>query len=252
MRKAGDLIQEYLREGKLSANRSQPIGAGAYGVVYQSNVPGRVIKQNHPGGYSTPESMTLEADLQDVASSMGISPRVHGIERFPEGTARIEMDDVRNNFEPVQQNASMMPSDPMINIRTAQQLGALALKGIRLEDRRGANIMQNKMTGRPLQLDYGVADRMSPDQQAAWLTEVTADGFAAAGIGEVGSILRATVNDFLEGGQVKEAMDVAKQGFSRLQKIKAPLTSKTQTQEDAAYENMIEMMNRKMAEMGLE
>ena len=28
MRKAGDLIAEYLREGKLAANRSEPIGAG--------------------------------------------------------------------------------------------------------------------------------------------------------------------------------------------------------------------------------
>lgn len=224
MRKAGELINAYLREGSLAANRKEPIGAGAYGVVYASDVPGRVIKQNHPGGYSTPESMTLEADLQDVGASMGISPRVHGIERYPEGTTRIEMDDVRRNFEPVKQDASMMPSDPVVNIRTAQQLGQLALKGIRLEDRRGANVMINKMTGRPLQLDYGVAGRMSPDQQAAYLTEVTAEGYAAAGIDELGSILRATVNDFLEGGQVKEAMDVAKQGFSKLQKIKAPLT----------------------------
>lgn len=39
----------------------------------------------------------------------------------------------------------------------------------------------------------------------------------------MGDILRATVMDFLEGGQVDEAMDVARQGFSRLQKIKDPL-----------------------------
>ena len=39
MRKAGELIEEYLREGQLAANRSQPIGAGAYGTVYASNVP---------------------------------------------------------------------------------------------------------------------------------------------------------------------------------------------------------------------
>ena len=223
MRKAGDLIAEYLREGRLSANRSQPIGAGSYGVVYQSDVPGRVIKQNHPGGWATTESMTEEANLQDVAAALGISPRVHKVESFPEGTTRIEMDDVRKNYQPVKQGVDQFPSDPTVNIRTAQQLGQLALKGIRLEDRRAANVMQHNMTGRPLQLDYGVAGRMSPDQQAAWLANVTADGFEAAGIGELGSILRATVMDYLEGGDVAEAMDIAKQGFSRLQKIKAPV-----------------------------
>ena len=46
--RAKELIDEYLREGRLSANRSQPIGAGSYGTVYRSDEPGYVIKQNHP------------------------------------------------------------------------------------------------------------------------------------------------------------------------------------------------------------
>ena len=49
---------------------------------------------------------------------------------------------------------------------------------------------------------------------------MTAEGFEAAGLGDVASIYRATVMDLLEGGDVDDAMDVAKQGFSRLQKIK--------------------------------
>jgi hypothetical protein len=48
----------------------------------------------------------------------------------------------------------------------------------------------------------------------------TAEGFEAAGLDDIASIYRATVIDLLEGGDVAEAMDVAKQGFSRLQKIK--------------------------------
>ena len=36
MRKAGDLINEFLREGKLKDNRSDPIGSGAYGVAAAS------------------------------------------------------------------------------------------------------------------------------------------------------------------------------------------------------------------------
>ena len=80
------------------------------------------------------------------------------------------------------------------------------------------------MTGRPMQLDFGIADKMDKAQSAAYLSQATAEGMQAAGLGDFGSILRATVMDYLEGGDVDEAMDLAKQGFSRLQKIKAPLT----------------------------
>ncbi len=41
MRRAGD----FFREGILASNRANPIGQGAYGVVYESDVPGRVMKQ---------------------------------------------------------------------------------------------------------------------------------------------------------------------------------------------------------------
>ena len=47
------------------------------------------------------------------------------------------------------------------------------------------------------------------------------EGFAAAGLGDVAQIYSDTVYDLLAGGQVSDAMDVAKQGFSRLQKIKS-------------------------------
>ena len=104
MRKAGELIAEYLREGKLAANRSEPIGSGGYGVVYESDVPGNVMKQSH----HPDESLVClactnyidEADLQAIAAEMGIAPRVAGLETFPGGIGnRIEMADVRDNFE---------------------------------------------------------------------------------------------------------------------------------------------------------
>ena len=226
---AGQLINEYLREGKLAANRSQPIGAGGYGLVYESDVPGNVIKQMHTADINN--NLVQEANLQSVAADMGIAPRIAGVEMFPAGIGnRVEMADVRNNFEPVigegdrfGQPGVGFPVDPKINIRTAQQLGQLALKGVRLEDRRAANIVQNRMTGRPMQLDFGIAGRVKGSEQAATLALATAEGFEAAGIGDVGSIYLATVMDLLEGGDVEDAMDVAKQGFSRLQKLKAPI-----------------------------
>ena len=215
MRKAGQLIAEYMREKELAANRANPIGQGAFGVVYASDTPGNVMKQTHSSWRDVGPDLEQEANLQSIAAELGIAPKVAGIETFPGGVGnRIEMADVRDNFE------KHLYPDPKDAIRINQQLGQLALKGVRLEDRHTDNVFYNKMTGRPMQIDFGVADKMSSDQQAAFLAEVTAEGFEAAGIGELGSILRATVMDYLEGGQVAEAMDIAKQGFSRLQKIK--------------------------------
>ena len=152
---------------------------------------------------------------------MGFAPRVAGVERFAGGIGdRLEMEDVRGNFEPVALLKVCMLSDsPMFNVRSSQQLGQLALKGVRLEDRKADNMMQNKMTGRPMQLDFGIAERVTAEDQVMALADATEDGFRAAGIGDVGDIFRATVYDLINGGQVAEAMDVAKQGFSRLQKI---------------------------------
>ena len=226
MRAAGALINEYLREGKLAANRSKPIGQGGNAVVYASDLPGNVIKQmsyQDQGKFGLPgdkPKVIDEANLQAIAAEMGIAPRVAAVETFRGGIGnRIEMEDVRDNFETRGERYMDYPKG-MDAVRVNQQLGQMALKGVRLEDRHNGNVRYNKMTGRPMQLDFGIADRVSGPDQVQALTEATADGFTAAGIGDVGDIFRATVYDLLEGGDVTEAMDVAKQGFSRLQKIK--------------------------------
>jgi len=226
MRAAGALINEYLREGKLAANRSKPIGQGGNAVVYASDLPGNVIKQmsyQDQGKFGLPgdkPKVIDEANLQAIAAEMGIAPRVAAVETFRGGIGnRIEMEDVRDNFETRGERYMDYPKG-MDAVRVNQQLGQMALKGVRLEDRHNGNVRYNKMTGRPMQLDFGIADRVSGADQVQALTEATADGFSAAGIADVGDIFRATVYDLLEGGDVAEAMDVAKQGFSRLQKIK--------------------------------
>ena len=221
MRKAGELIAQYLRESKLSANRAEPIGAGANAVVYASDVPGYVMKQGHIPDESFPgQSLEDEANLQAIAAEMGIAPRIAGLEKFPAGIGnRIEMADVRPNFETHGNNYRGFPTGGDA-VRVNQQLGELALKGVRLEDRHNGNVLYNKMTGRPMQLDFGIAGRVEGSEKVATLANATAEGFEAAGLGDVASIYRATVMDLLEGGDVADAMDVAKQGFSRLQKIK--------------------------------
>ena len=219
---AQQLIDEYLREGRLAANRSQPIGAGAYGTVYESDVPGRVIKQAQYADVNN--DMEREANAQSIGADMGYAPKVTGLETFRAGIGnRIEMEDVRANYSPVAESHVGMPTDPAIVMKTMQQLGAMALKGTLLQDRRAANIVQHNMTGRPMQLDFGITRNVEGADKAQALAEVTAEGLEAAGIKDVGSILTATVADYLEGGQVDEAMDIARQGFSRLQKIRTPV-----------------------------
>ena len=225
MRKAGDLIAQYLREGKLAANRTEPIGQGGNAVVYASDVPGNVIKQltyHDEGKFGLPGDVPKvidEANLQAIAAEMGIAPRVVGVETFRGGIGnRIEMADVRTNFEP-HGDSAQFPSGRDA-VRVNQQLGALALKGVRLDDRHNGNVLYNKMTGRPMQLDFGIAGRVEGSDQVATLANATADGFEAAGAKEVADIYRFEVMDLLEGGDVEDAMKAAKRGFALLQKIK--------------------------------
>ena len=224
MRYAGDLFAafgEQLREQQLAANRSQPIGAGGNAVVYASDVPGNVMKQST----NRLNSMEDEANFQAIAADMGLAPRIAGVETFRGHIGdRIEMQDISENFEP-RSGRNGFPAG-MDAVRVNQQLGQLALKGIDLEDRHVGNVRYNKMTGRPLQLDFGIASKVSGENQVDALARATEAGLNAAGLTEEASIYTATVYDLLAGGQVKEAMDVAKQGFAQLQKIRSPISDK--------------------------
>lgn len=254
-RRAGEKLLAFDdHQNKVNANYHDPsklIGAGTYGRVFESPIKGQVIKQNHPGGYATPESMTAEADIQSKLADMGLAPRVHAIETFPEGTTRIEMDDVRPLYRPVQTDSVGMPSDPKVNLSIAKDRGRMILQGFDLGDRRGANVVRHP-TGRTFHLDGGIHDaNLTPDMKAQRLAEATADGFAAAGIPEMGDVLTEVVADYLEGGQVKEAWDVARQGYSRLAKIKEPAATNTMTPEDYQMHKMLEMMAAQGRERGL-
>ena len=225
MRKAGEIFDALTREQRLASNRSKPIGAGTYGVVYASDVPGNVIKQSITPDTCAPTGLENEVNMQAIAAEMGIAPRVAGLEKFPGGIGnRIEMSDARPNFE-------LHGSDRDVPrgrdaVRVSQQLGQLALKGVDLTDRHGGNVMYNKMTGRPMQLDFGLARKIEGEDQVIALMNATAEGFDAAGLGDISSIYRETVMDYVNGGDVTEAMDIAKQGFSRLQKLAGPVERK--------------------------
>jgi len=218
-----DALQDFIREQSLNQNKSNSIGQGAYGVVYESDTPNKVMKEliQDKGGQTL-----AEANMQDVAAQMGFAPKIAGVETFRGNISnRIEMDDMRGNFER-HEGRVISPDQPgqwpagMDAVRVNQQLGQLALKGIDLGDRHSGNVLYNKMTGRPMQLDFGIANKVEGEMQVDALARATSDGFVAAGLGDVAQIYHDTVYDLLAGGQVADAMDVAKQGFSRLQKIK--------------------------------
>ena len=216
MRKAGDLIAQMLRSVDNKNNR-KAVGEGSYGVVYESDTPGYVVKEAR----TFAEDLTREADFQSIAADMGFAPRVSAVESSPFDGDILEMQDARPNFELHRTNRQFPTGTDAVRVN--QQLGALALKGVDLDDRHTGNIMYNKMTGRPLQLDFGKSRNVTGEDQVAALTNATEAGFAAAGLGDVARIYSDTVYDLLAGGDVAEAMDIAKQGFSRLQKIKGPL-----------------------------
>ena len=79
-----------------------------------------------------------------------------------------------------------------VRLQTAQQVGELALRGVALQDRNPGNVfIHNSMTGRPKQIDFGIADRVtrgSKELQIEALMGATADGFAAAGLRDIGEI----------------------------------------------------------------
>ena len=226
LRKAGD----WFREAILASNRANPIGGGTFGTVYQSDTPGYVFKQAREfdnGGYDF--NAVTEADAQSIAADMGYAPKVRGVEMFLANIGdRLEMEDIRPNFEMLSDiekrggpEAKLARRRAMVG--TQQQTGALALKGLDLMDRNNPkNVAVNKMTGRPIQLDFGITEDIRDDKVAKLraIQQATEDGFIAAGLKEEAGIFGEIVDEFMIDGRIDDAMDMAKQGFSRLQKIK--------------------------------
>lgn len=223
LRKAGD----WFREAILASNRANPIGAGTFGSVYKSDTPGYVMKQGLDRGDFF--NAVGEADAQAIAADMGYAPQIRSVESFPGGIGdRIEMEDIRDNFQMmsgIQKRSS--PESKLAHRRamvgTQQQVGALALKGLDLMDRNNTNnVAVNRMTGRPIQLDFGIAEDIRGDKvaQLRAIQQATEDGFIAAGLKEEAGIFGEIVDEFMIDGRIDDAMDIAKQGFSRLQKIK--------------------------------
>lgn len=219
----------------------EKIGAGQFGTVYA--LSDGLVQKELPIEYKN--KVLMEANLQDVGARLGISPSIHAVATGPIsafGTTlpmetglnprvqgQIEMQDLRPTHASYHDYVQSNPAKAQaVDLKTHQQLAQLVLQNTNLSDRHPGNIMVNQVTGRPSQLDYGLATRINNDvEKIANLTLHVANGLGSAGLDEEGQIFMATVTDLLVNKQDPvNAMDVAKQGLAMLQKIKQPVILK--------------------------
>ena len=231
-----DIIAKARIRDKREAERAREdfVGQGAYGTIY-SDEPGLVRKE-----MTSPEALE-ELNAQAFAAELGLAPRVAAYESAVHGDPSVKaviMQDLRDNYESVSNpifGDKSVDSLGQADMNTSakyrrfamdhqKQMGALALKGLEVRDRHTGNVMRHKMTGRPIQLDWGITRPLVdlPDKVEA-LINATVEGFKASGQYDIAEIINDTVYDYVVGGQIKEAWDFTKEAFASLQKIKNPV-----------------------------
>jgi len=222
-----------------AAKRAQQrIGSGQFGQVYET-APGLVTKEIT---LEKKQNLLNEINAQARAAELGVAPQI--TEAFlmppkigektivlepginPNMRGEIIMQDLRSNY--THAGTADITTDQLTNkqrLNQAKQMSLLALNNINLGDRHPGNVMFNKMTGRPIQLDFGMAGQIKNERQkAASLSLAVSQGLHAAGLKEEAMIFNGVVADLLYTDPVT-ALDVAKQGLSRLQKIKKPIAA---------------------------
>jgi len=228
-------------------DRKDFVGKGAYGTIY-SDEPGSVRKEVTSHGSIALEELNAQA----IAAELGLAPRVVAYESAVHGDPKVKgivMQDLntpgsagtplyKSLVEPGNPekqtrhvedltNPWSSTEDKLFALKHYKQMGQLALKGIDLRDRHTGNIFKHEMTGRPMQIDFGITSKVSGEDQVQALIEATQGGFTALGQYDIAEIINDTAYDYLAGGQVKEAWDFTKEAFASLQKIKNPVALPT-------------------------
>jgi hypothetical protein len=212
-----------------AAKRAQQrVGGGQFGEVYET-APGIVTKEI---ALESKQNLLKEINAQAKAAELGVAPQIQSVSLLPPRIGQtvvelepgnnpkmrgeIEMQDLRNNYEHIENMTNQNWLDQ------AKQMSLLSLNNIGLGDRHAGNIMFNKLSGRPIQLDFGLPSNITNNRQkAANISSNVAQGLHAAGLKEEALIFQGVVADLLYTNP-DAALDVAKQGLSRLQKIKKP------------------------------
>lgn len=241
-----------LMAAKAAKEAKEVIGYGQYGTV-RVDSPG-VVRKEISG--ESPATILNEANLQARAAELNIAPRINEVTVTPTGSnagGTIAMQDLRANYVPLgvdvntwaepdwtggewalkqiePNNQLNKTQQQMAQVDTHKQLAHLALNNVMLNDRHMENIFVNKLSNRPMQIDFGLATEIkTPSQQAGALAYHVGNGLNAAGLNEEARIFSELVNEVgqfnimtNEYNNPAAALDMAKQGLSRLQKIKTP------------------------------
>jgi len=219
----------------------QVIGNGVYGVVYPSDNPGYVIKAQGTTGLkglpheNRPASGEAEVNAILEAEGLHMGPEIKSLTTKPNGDTQIEMRDISENYanyedyvDSVTADTSLTPQQAGrklsgVELKLNRQLAEFADRGFILNDRHRDNVHVNKMTGTPLNLDFGLLDKAGEFQQLQAIEQFVGRGFEAAGMQDMGVILTDTIVGLANKGDMAGAMDVARQGLAKLKEIDRPL-----------------------------
>jgi len=252
---------------KVAKEAKELIGHGQYGTVHVDS-PG-VVRKEILG--ESPANILNEANLQARAAELNIAPRINEVTVSNAG-GTIAMQDLRENYVPLgvdvndwvepdwtggewavkhieANNQLNKAQQQMAQVDTHKQLAHLALNNVMLNDRHMENIFVNKLSNRPMQIDFGLATELkTPSEQAGALAYHVGNGLAAAGLTDEAQLFSSLVNEVGEFNIMTNtynnpaaALDMAKQGLSRLQKIKMPHVK----QISAAQQNALEVDRKK-------
>lgn len=238
------LSPEEVRQYAVQAAKRARVGGGQFGQVYEAS-PGVVVKEIEN---ESKQKLLQEINAQAKAAEMGIAPRIQEanlgplqafgrtfpLEEGPNPRMRgeIQMQDLRKNYvqltlpddvEGIRNPALTQQQYDKAKLETSKQVAQLALQNIGLGDRHGQNIFVNSLTGRPMQIDFGLASTLTNTRQkAASLGIAVSEGLRKANLMEEASIFKGLINELIY-NDPDAALDIAKQGLSRLQKIKQPI-----------------------------
>ena len=229
------------------------VGEGQFGRVVEI-APGFVEKRQAPlvewGGYldDDPRGVfdgriddyrDVQKEFDDInqLNKMHMGPAAYGYNKNDDGSTSYVMEDLSNNFETgfdhIQRNneAGDFLKNKLFEVKRKQQEAASAHSGLILGDRHPGNVMVNKLTGRPIQLDPS-AKRMKDsdpliDVQSGRrynrdfnVAQNVAEGFYAADLTDEAEIYSGLFNEAMQRGDEEEMHYLAQSGLSRLQKIK--------------------------------
>ncbi len=194
-------------------------------------------KNLSPGGGSIRDYRDVadEVDQLKYLNKKHITPGVEAFNINDDGSTEVIMRDLRDNFQGGNEyydeiNERYNSTDPKVQaqamkdarvfeVKRRQQEAAAAMAGIELRDRHEGNVMRNKMTGRPLQIDPSGRKVEGVDRTNAIQAPVV-DAFYKAGLTDEAQIFEGLLQEASAAGDYDTYKDLVQQGASRIMKMK--------------------------------